>query len=141
MKRALPISVTLSLVVLAPLPCLAYGGWNSTEYGGMFRQMTPLLVRGFLVTFVPYAILSVWMEKAGRMGWVPLLSAVIGLGLLLPELVSMGERGPSHLVVPYIGAAALLLMGVLLGKFAVLSVLRRAEPRDTISTPPPVYRS
>ncbi|MBI2923430.1 MAG: hypothetical protein HYY18_20420 [Planctomycetes bacterium] len=122
--RAAPRAVALLLVILAPIRCFAYGGWKSSDDAGLFRELAPALTEAFLLFFIPYLLLSSWLDRARRLHGLRILpflvASVLLVGGLLPNLFALGEYGPAHVAVHFAGQAALLFYAALTAKWILL---------------------
>ncbi len=109
----------IAAFALAPLPCLAYGGFpqDATD-GQLMWGLLRLFLRSLPFITLPWIAGSFLVERTTgplRIGIV--LALVVGVnGLLLPELSVMGSFGFPHLVVPILATGHFAFMGYFLVK-------------------------
>ncbi len=128
-------ALLISAFALAPLPCLAYGGFppGATD-GELMWGLVRLFLRGLPFITLPWIAGSILVERTQgplRVGIV--LALVAGVNaLLLPEFSVMGSFGFSHLVMPILATGHFAFMGYFLVK--CLRVWRRSPlPERPIS--------
>lgn len=120
---------------LAPLPCLAYGGFppDATD-GQLMWALLRLFLRGLPFITLPWIAGSILVERTtGPLRVGITLALVAGVnGLLLPEFSVMGSFGFSHLVVPILATGHFAFMGYFLAK-CLLVWRRPPAPERPIS--------
>lgn len=99
---------------------LAYGGFESTQYGEMFFETLPFMVRLLVPVLISYALASAVIERCKRR-WLGLAVYALGIALLAPSLGVMGAWGPAHVGLGA-GVWSIPLFGTaLVGKLAALA--------------------
>lgn len=112
-------ALLVAAFALAPLPCLAYGGFppDATD-GQLMWGLLRLFLRGLPFITLPWIAGSILVERTtGPLRAGITLALVAGVNaLLLPELSVKGSFGFPHLVVPILATGHFAFMGYFLVK-------------------------
>jgi hypothetical protein len=118
---------------------LAYGGFHSTGFWGMYAECLAIYFRGVLIALLCYIPGSLLIELL-RWRTIGFFVSLILFAAMATQLQVMGEWGPAHVALPYIALLLPLLLLVLLVKTVALIVhdhrrARRPPPPSTPSNP------
>lgn len=100
---------------------LAYGGFHSTDFWGMYAECLAIYFRGVLMALVCYVPGSFLIERL-RWRTIGFFVSFALFAAMATQLLVLGEWGPVHVAMPYIALLLPLLLAVLLVKTVALIV-------------------